>query len=99
MKLTIEHGSLFLYFSKNLYIEFECEWLCISNKCYSLNLINVSFENEAMVGSVDAMLYVLGFGMRITWIYDGVELDENEDFDFMKRLEEVGVKPYSQFKK
>ena len=73
MKIEIEHGVAYLYFTENCFISFINEWMQLFSKFnwYNWTLIKADFEWDMdMTGGIEFELIVLGLGFRFRWNLD-----------------------------
>lgn len=80
MKVNTEHQTLSIFFSEDLFIDFNSDWLQIFGafNWYSFHFITAYFENDKWTGGIECEVWLLGFGVRLRWNYNPLKLEEME---------------------
>lgn len=62
------------YNFKTVSIDLSCQWIQFLNmnryNWVAFDLIKIYFEDDKMHGSAEMEFHLLGFGIRIYWVYD-----------------------------
>ena len=73
--------------TKPFLIEFRCQWVQFFDpKRYNwidFNFVTFHFERDQYIGQTELELFLLGFGIRLSWIHD--EKKTKKFMDFAKK--------------